>query len=122
MYNFRNDYSEGAHPNILQKLIETNLIQQSGYGEDEYSLQAKHILQQKIENPDAAIYFVSGGMQTNLLVISALLKIHEAVISANTRHIFSHETGADAEAEINEIKNVNSYQPQKKRFRMKRFF
>jgi len=94
MYNFRNDYSEGAHPNILQKLIETNIQQQPGYGEDEYSLQAKHILQQKIENPDAAIYFVSGGTQTNLLVISSLLKIHEAVISANTGHIFSHETGA----------------------------
>jgi len=94
MYNFRNDYSEGAHLNILQKLIETNLQQQPGYGEDEYSLQAKQILQQKIENPDASIYFVSGGTQTNLLVISALLKIHEAVISANTGHIFSHETGA----------------------------
>ncbi|SFO29177.1 L-threonine aldolase [Paenimyroides ummariense] len=94
MYNFRNDYSEGAHPNILQKLIETNLQQQSGYGEDEYSLQAKQILKQKIENNDAAIYFVSGGTQTNLLVISGLLKIHEAVISANTGHIFSHETGA----------------------------
>ena len=94
MYNFRNDYSEGVHPNILQKLIETNLQQQPGYGEDEYSLQAKQILQQKIENHDAAIYFVSGGTQTNLLVISALLKIHEAVISADTGHIFSHETGA----------------------------
>jgi len=58
-----------------------------------------------------------------LLVISSLLKIHEAVISANTGHIFSHETGADAEAEINEIKNVNSSQPQKKRFKiLKRFF
>lgn len=94
MYNFRNDYSEGAHPKILQKLIETNLQQQPGYGEDEYSLQAKQILQKKIDNKDADIYFVSGGTQTNLLVISALLKIHEAVISANTGHIFSHETGA----------------------------
>lgn len=94
MYNFKSDYSEGAHPNILQKLIETNLQQQPGYGEDEYSLQAKQILQRKIENKDAKIYFVSGGTQTNLLVISALLKIHEAVISTNTGHIFSHETGA----------------------------
>lgn len=94
MYNFRNDYSEGAHPNILHKLIETNLEQQAGYGEDEYSLQAKELIKQKIENKKALIYFVSGGTQTNLLVISSLLKIHEAVISATTGHIFSHETGA----------------------------
>lgn len=94
MYNFRNDYSEGAHTNILQKLIETNLQQQQGYGEDEYSFQAKQILRKKLENHDASIYFVSGGTQSNLLVISALLKIHEAVISTNIGHIFSHETGA----------------------------
>ncbi len=94
MYNFRNDYSEGAHPDILNKISETNLVQQSGYGEDEYSVQAKDLLKLKMKNPDAAIYFVSGGTQANLLVISALLQIHEAVISAKTGHIFSHETGA----------------------------
>lgn len=94
MYNFKNDYSEGGHQNILNKLIETNLVQQLGYGEDEYTTQAKDILKEKINNPEAAIYFVSGGTQTNLLVISALLQIHEAVISAKTGHIFVHETGA----------------------------
>jgi threonine aldolase len=94
MYNFRNDYSEGAHPNILNKLIETNLVQQLGYGEDDYSIQAKEILKQKINNPDAVIYFLSGGTQTNLIVISSLLRVHEAVISAKTGHIFANETGA----------------------------
>lgn len=94
MYNFKNDYSEGAHPSILKKLIETNLAQQSGYGEDEYSAQAKALIRQKISNPNASIYFVSGGTQTNLLVISTLLQAHEAVISAKSGHIFSHETGA----------------------------
>lgn len=94
MYNFKNDYSEGGHPAILNKLIETNLIQQSGYGEDQYSMQAKELLKQKINNLHAEIYFVSGGTQTNLLVISALLHIHEAVISAKTGHIYTHETGA----------------------------
>lgn len=94
MYNFKNDYSEGAHPSILNKLIETNLAQHLGYGDDEYSVQAKSLLRQKVENPQAAIYFVSGGTQTNLLVISTLLQIHEAVISAKTGHIFTHETGA----------------------------
>lgn len=94
MYNFKNDYSEGAHPRILDKFIETNLVQQSGYGEDEYAQQAKAILKERLNNPDAGIYFVSGGTQTNLLVISFLLRVHEAVISAKTGHIAANETGA----------------------------
>lgn len=94
MYNFKNDYSEGAHPRILDKLIETNLIQQFGYGEDDYSNEAKSILKKKIANQQAVIHFLSGGTQTNLLVISFLLRIHEAVISAKTGHISANETGA----------------------------
>lgn len=94
MYNFKNDYSVGAHPNILNKLIETNFVSQLGYGEDEYSKEAKNILKQKIENPNAEIFFLSGGTQTNLIAIAFLLKIHEAVISAKTGHISANETGA----------------------------
>ncbi|MGJ1403898.1 threonine aldolase family protein [Sphingobacterium siyangense] len=94
MYNFKNDYSEGAHPRILDKLIETNLIQQLGYGEDDYSKEARSILKKKIANQQAVIHFLSGGTQTNLLVISFLLRIHEAVISAKTGHISANETGA----------------------------
>ncbi|MGB3066873.1 threonine aldolase family protein [Sphingobacterium thalpophilum] len=94
MYNFKNDYSEGAHPWILDKLIQTNLVQQAGYGEDEYARQAKEILRDRLQNPNAAIHFVSGGTQTNLLVISFLLRVHEAVISAKTGHIAANETGA----------------------------
>lgn len=94
MYNFKNDYSEGAHPNILNKLIETNLVQQLGYGEDDYSIEAKELLKKKINNRDAVIYFLSGGTQTNLIVLASLLRAHEAVISAKTGHIASNETGA----------------------------
>lgn len=94
MYNFKNDYSEGAHPNILNKLIETNLIQQLGYGEDEYSIEAKALLREKTNNPEAVIYFLSGGTQTNLIVIASSLRAHEAVISAKTGHISANETGA----------------------------
>ncbi|WP_313263159.1 aminotransferase class I/II-fold pyridoxal phosphate-dependent enzyme [Sphingobacterium sp.] len=94
MYNFKNDYSEGAHPRILEKLVETNLIQQLGYGEDDYSKEAKTILRNKIDNQRAVIHFLSGGTQTNLLVISFLLRVHEAVISAKTGHISANETGA----------------------------
>ena len=94
MYNFKNDYSEGAHPSILNKLLETNLAQQLGYGEDEYSIQAIKLLKQKIDNSDASIYFVSAGPESNLVVIETLLQLHEAVISAKTGHIYTHETGA----------------------------
>lgn len=94
MYNFKNDYSVGAHPNILNKLIETNLVPQLGYGDDDYTIEAKNVLKQKIGNPKAEIYFLSGGTQTNLIAISFLLRVHEAVISAKTGHISANETGA----------------------------
>lgn len=94
MHNFQNDYSEGAHPAILERLAQTNLIQQAGYGQDEYAVAARELLRQRLNNPRAAIYFASGGTQANLLVISALLRPHEAVISADTGHIQVHETGA----------------------------
>lgn len=92
--SFKNDYSEGAHPQILEQLIKTNLEQQSGYGDDEYSKKARLLIQEKTGNPDVSIYFTSGGTQANLLVISHLLKPYESVISANTGHIAVHETGA----------------------------
>lgn len=94
MYNFKNDYSEGAHPRILDKLIETNFEQQPGYGDDEYAQQAKTLLKERLGAPNAVIHFISGGTQTNLLVISFLLRVHEAVISAKTGHIYANETGA----------------------------
>lgn len=94
MYNLKIDYAEGAHPAILDKLLETNLIQQNGYGIDDFTLEAKAALRDKINKPEAEIYFVSGGTQANLLVISSLLRVHEAVICANTGHIYANETGA----------------------------
>lgn len=94
MYHFRNDYAEGAHPSILRRLLETNSEQQAGYGEDDYSIEAKAILRQKMNHPEAVIYFISGGTQTNLILISSLLRVHEAVISAQTGHIAANETGA----------------------------
>ncbi|WP_413512429.1 threonine aldolase family protein [Myroides odoratus] len=94
MYNLKIDYAEGAHPAILDKLLETNFIQQNGYGIDDFTLEAKAALREKINKPEAEIYFVSGGTQANLLVISSLLRVHEAVICANTGHIYANETGA----------------------------
>lgn len=93
-YSFKNDYSEGCHPRILERLIETNLTQQNGYGLDEYCLEAEKLIQQKINNPKAKVHFISGGTQANLIVISSILRPHESVVSAFTGHIFTNESGA----------------------------
>lgn len=94
MYSFKNDYSEGAHPRILNALLESNLEQTDGYGDDTYTLRAAELLKEKIKCHNIDIHFFSGGTQTNLTSISAFLKPHEAAIAANTGHIFVHETGA----------------------------
>lgn len=94
MYNFKNDYAEGAHPNILERLHSSNLEQHDGYGDDPYTAKARCKMQEEMQNPNAAIFFVSGGTQANLLVISYLLRPHEAVISAKTGHIYANEAGA----------------------------
>ncbi|SMG29073.1 threonine aldolase family protein [Sphingobacterium psychroaquaticum] len=94
MYIFTNDYAEGAHPAILQKMLDTNFEQQTGYGEDQYSIAAKKAIRKEIGNPHASIYFIATGTLTNQLAISCLLKSHEAVISAKSGHIQVHETGA----------------------------
>lgn len=93
-YSFKNDYSEGCHPNILRAIVQFNFDQQNGYGQDEYCLTAEEIIQEKIKNPKAKVHFVSGGTQANLIVISAFLRPHESVISAHSGHIFTNEAGA----------------------------
>ncbi|WP_294283842.1 aminotransferase class V-fold PLP-dependent enzyme [uncultured Chryseobacterium sp.] len=93
-FSFKNDYSEGCHPDILQALLENNLNQQAGYGEDEYSREAKVLIKEKMKSPDAEIYFVSGGTQANLIVISSVLRPYQCAISAATGHILNNETGA----------------------------
>lgn len=93
-FSFKNDYSEGCHPNILQALIQSNLNQQAGYGEDEYSLQAKKLIKEKIKNENSDVYLVSGGTQANLIVISSILRPYQCAISAAPGHILNNETGA----------------------------
>lgn len=93
-YSFRDDYSEGAHPDILQALQATNLTQYQGYGNDPCSEKAKALIKQKMDNQDVDIHFLSGGTQVNLVVISSLLRPHESVISAESGHINQHEAGA----------------------------
>ena len=93
-YSFKNDYSEGCYPSILEALARTNLEQQEGYGEDDYCLQAKEIIRNIVANPNADVHFVSGGTQANLMVVAAALKPFESVICANTGHVQVHEAGA----------------------------
>ena len=94
MYSFKNDYSEGAHPNILNSLLQTNMEQTSGYGEDPYTEKAKGLIKEQIGREDVEVHFLVGGTQVNLTAISAFLRPHEAAIAAHSGHIAVHETGA----------------------------
>ncbi len=92
--SFKNDYSEGAHPAILSLLMDSNLNQEPGYGEDSLSKAAKDKIREALGKSEAEVFFVAGGTQANLLLISHLLKPYESVIAADTGHIEVHETGA----------------------------
>ena len=94
MLDFVNDYSEGAHEKILQRLLETNMEKLSGYGTDQYCEAAKQKIREVCECPEADIYFLVGGTQTNATVIDAILSQYEGVVAANTGHISTHEAGA----------------------------
>jgi len=94
MYSFKDDYSEGAHPKILQALIDSNEMQEDGYGNDSHTKNAINKIKVLINNENVDIHLISGGTQTNLTAISSFLRPHEACIAANTAHISTHETGA----------------------------
>ena len=94
MYSFRNDYSEGAHPQILECLQEMNQKQNIGYGEDTLCEKAKKLLREKLQCEHCDIHFLVGGTQANLTVIASALRPYEAVIAVDSGHINVHETGA----------------------------
>ncbi|WP_346915262.1 aminotransferase class I/II-fold pyridoxal phosphate-dependent enzyme [Clostridium sp.] len=94
MYSFKNDYSEGAHPRILEALSKCNMEQSEGYGEDIFTASATKLIKGKIRREDVDVHLLVGGTQTNLTALSAFLRPHEAVIAANTGHVLVHETGA----------------------------
>lgn len=94
MIQFQCDYAEGAHPNIIKRLCETNELQSVGYGEDEICESARRRIQDVIGRKDADVHFLVGGTQTNLTVIASILKPYQGVLSAQSGHINVHETGA----------------------------
>lgn len=91
---FASDYMEGAHERILDRLYELNDVKSVGYGLDEYSECARQKIRAACSAPEADIYFLSGGTQSNLVVISAILKPYQGVIAADTGHVTTHEAGA----------------------------
>ena len=91
---FASDYMEGAHPAILNRLLETNLAHTAGYGLDEYSEAARGKIRAACHAPEAGVFFLVGGTQTNATVIDALLRPWQGVVAAETGHISVHEAGA----------------------------
>lgn len=94
MVSFENDYSTGAHPLILEALAATNLEPTPGYGTDRFCASAAERIREACKAPEADVFFLAGGTQTNAVVLSALLAGHEGVVAAETGHIAVHEAGA----------------------------
>ena len=94
MLYFHNDYNEMCHPAVLQKMQANMGLQMGGYSEDTACEHAAKLIRDLCENQDIAVHFLVGGTQTNLTVISAALRPHQAALGADTAHINVHETGA----------------------------
>lgn len=94
MLSFACDYAEGAHEKVLARLLETNMEQLPGYGSDDYCEMAKEKIRKACNCPDAQIFFLVGGTQTNDVVIDSMLRRYEGVVAAKTGHVSVHEAGA----------------------------
>lgn len=92
--NYASDYQRGAHPAVMQRLNETNMIMTAGYGRDKITEAAKDKIRMACDCPDALVEFLVGGTQTNATVIDAFLKSYQGVLAAETGHISVHEAGA----------------------------
>ena len=94
MFSFESDYTEGAHPLILDALVRTNFEQLSGYGFDKYSDSAKEKIKKACGLEDAQVFLLAGGTQTNQIVVDTMLQPYEGAVSTTTGHIEGHEAGA----------------------------
>ena len=91
---FASDYMEGAHPKILERLAETNMVSTIGYGDDIYSEHARELIRKACDADDAEVFFLVGGTQTNAVVIDSVLKQYQGVMAPETGHVSTHEAGA----------------------------
>lgn len=94
MFSFESDYTEGAHPLILDAFVRTNYEQLSGYGFDKYCDSAKEKIKNACGRDDAQVFFLAGGTQTNQIIVDTVLEPYEGVVSTTTGHIEGHEAGA----------------------------
>lgn len=94
MQHFDSDYMEGGHPEILKRLIETNMEKTPGYGTDRYCESARRKILEACGCPEGEVFFLAGGTQTNMTVIAAMLRPYQGVVAADTGHISVHEAGA----------------------------
>ncbi len=106
MIYFRSDYSQGAHPKVLDALIQTNLEHSDGYGMDTHCEHAAQMIRDFIGIQDCDVHMMIGGTPCNVTVIAASLRPYESVISARTGHAYFHETGA-VEATGHRVVTVN---------------
>jgi len=106
---FFDDYSEGAHPRILEAFTRTNRQQEPGYVMDSFALEATKLIGKRFGDPEADVHFVASGTHANLCALSSILKPWESVIAAETGHINTHETGA-IEATGHKINSVKGHQ------------
>lgn len=94
MLKFVNDYCEAATPEILKSLLETTYVKTAGYGLDEYCESATNKIREEIGVPNAQVYYLIGGTQTNQVAIDTMLKPYEGVVACDTGHVNVHEAGA----------------------------
>ena len=94
MISFESDYNNGCHEAILQRLTETNDERATGYGLDDFCTAAKAKIRLACNKPDADVFFLVGGTQTNVTVIDAMLRSYQGVLTVETGHINVHESGA----------------------------
>lgn len=94
MISFASDYLEGAHPSVMEALMRTNMEQLPGYGSDPYCERAKEKIRKACGTENAEVFFISGGTQTNMTVITSILRSYQGVVAAQTGHISVHEAGA----------------------------
>ncbi|MBP5197555.1 MAG: aminotransferase class I/II-fold pyridoxal phosphate-dependent enzyme [Lachnospiraceae bacterium] len=120
MISFESDYITGCHPEILKKLAETNLEALSGYGSDKYSESASKKILEAAGVTDGAVFFISGGTQTNQLIISTMLQEYQGVVAAETGHVAAHEAGA-IEYTGHEVLTVPGYDGKLKASDVKKF-
>lgn len=109
MLHFDCDYMEGAHPEVMRRLLETNLEQTPGYGCDPHTERARELIRQACGAPQAEVHFLVGGTQTNATVIDGLLRRHEGVLAAESGHINVHEAGA-IEAAGHKVLTLSSHE------------